>query len=273
MFGLFGIVFGQGSFDPMNMPKLTQYVNDFSQVLWSQQSELNITATNYDTTTSNQIVTVLFPHRNGGDLFTIGMKVFTDNQIGQAWKNNGLLLLISTEEKKIRIIVWYGLEWVLPDALASRMIEEDIRPLVNSGDFVWAVQKFYDRATEIIANGGDTWDNFVTTSSFKKASDNGIWLIWLVLWFIIASLIKGKLKHKKWKKIALAWVGWVILFLIIWIGAAILVGIVFGFIFGLTGFLPGRGWFGWGWFSGGWFGWWGGFSGGWGGSWWWWAGD
>jgi uncharacterized protein len=43
--------------------------------------------------------------------------------------------LISTQEKKLRIIVGYGLEGDLPDVLVKQIIEEDIRPLINQGDF------------------------------------------------------------------------------------------------------------------------------------------
>lgn len=60
------------------------------------------------------------------------MKVFRDNNIGQKDKNNGLLLLIATDEKKIRIIVGYGLEGSMPDGLASNIIKDNIRPRVNS---------------------------------------------------------------------------------------------------------------------------------------------
>lgn len=133
---LFGFTYAQGQVDPMNLPQLTLRVNDFSDVLTTSQSdELNTVAKDYETQTSSQLVTVLFPNRNGNELIDIGMKVFTDNGIGQKDINNGLLLLISTEEKKIRIVVGYGLEGAYPDLMASQVIENDIRPLVNSGDF------------------------------------------------------------------------------------------------------------------------------------------
>ena len=110
-FAFLGISFAQNQIDPMNLPKLTQWVTDFSSTLSvSQVEELNTLAKTYETQTSNQLVAVLFPHRQGNELFDIAMKVFTDNKIGQAQKNNGLLLLISTEERKIRILVGYGLE-------------------------------------------------------------------------------------------------------------------------------------------------------------------
>jgi uncharacterized protein len=53
---------------------------------------------------------VLFPHRQGNELIDIGMNIFNTNGIGQKHKDNGLLLLISTDEKRIRIVVGYGLE-------------------------------------------------------------------------------------------------------------------------------------------------------------------
>ena len=95
----------------MNFPKLTQWVTDFSDTLTTTQlADLNATAKDYENQTTNQLVTVLFPNRNGNELIDIGMKVFKDNGIGQKAANNGLLLLISTQEKKIRIVVGYGLE-------------------------------------------------------------------------------------------------------------------------------------------------------------------
>ncbi len=136
----------------MTLPKLTQRVTDYSAVLsLSQTAELNTIAREYENKTSNQLVVVLFPHRWGNEMIDVGMKLFTDNAIGQTKKNNGLLLIISTREKKIRIVVGYGLEGAYPDAIANRIIEEHIRPLVNSGDFAGAVKVFYEKSAEVIA--------------------------------------------------------------------------------------------------------------------------
>jgi uncharacterized protein len=104
-------VSAQDQINPMGLPKLTQRLTDFSTVLTPYQiDKINTTAKSYEDETSNQLFVVLFPHRQGNELIDIGMKIFNDNGIGQKDKNNGLLLLISTEEKKIRIVVGYGLE-------------------------------------------------------------------------------------------------------------------------------------------------------------------
>ena len=269
---LFGwSVFAQSNFDPMNMPKISQYVMDYSNVLdQSSLEQLSSLWETYNSSTSNQFVAILFPHRNGNELFDIWIKLFNENQIGQAWKNNGLLLLISTEEKKIRIIVWYGLEWDLPDALVKRIIEEDIRPLVDKWDFAWAVGAFYQRCSDAIAN--DEASSIENEFFSVEQKEEWFWVFWLVLGFILASLIKQKKIKKSLKKIGIPLLIVLIVVLIVWLGTLLLVWIVAGLVFGFTGFLPWRGgrWFGW-WSFGGGFGWW--FSWWWWMSWGWWAWD
>jgi uncharacterized protein len=265
IFLLSWIAFAQ--IEPMNIPLLSSHITDLSSVLNVQEiSDLNALATNYEEQTSNQLVVVLFPNRNGQELFDIGMKIFNENKIGQSWKNNWLLLLISTEEKKIRIIVWYGLEWVLPDALISRIIEQDIRPLVNQGNFSAAVRMFYDKCSQAI-------DSPVAPTQLQDSSishytwSDSLFFFGVILWLILASLAKIKKMKGSVKKIIISILSVIILFLVVFLGALLLPWVVAGLIFGFTWFMPG-GWggrFGWGW----WFGWWwfsgwGGSSGGWG---------
>ncbi len=99
------------SVDPMNFPRLTSRVTDFSQVLQpTEQAALEKIAADYEARTTNQIAIILFPNRDGNELLEIGLKAFRENGLGQSKKNNGILLLIATDEKKIRIITGYGLE-------------------------------------------------------------------------------------------------------------------------------------------------------------------
>lgn len=166
---LCGFVFAQAQADPISLPHLTQWVTDFSHTLTtSQLTELNATAKDYETATTNQVVAVVFPNRNGNELIDIGMKIFTENAIGKKDINNGLLLLIASEEKKIRIVVGYGLEGVYPDLLASQVIENDVRPLVNSGDIAGAIKIFYERSQQII--GGEIPVGYTTSTGEDNSS-------------------------------------------------------------------------------------------------------
>jgi uncharacterized protein len=89
----------------MDVPKLERYITDFTDTLTTDElNELEAIAENYEEKTTNQLVAVVIPDRQGRELFDIGMKIFSENGIGTE-SNNGLLLLIANNEKKIRIIV------------------------------------------------------------------------------------------------------------------------------------------------------------------------
>jgi uncharacterized membrane protein YgcG len=95
----------------MDVPKLERYITDFTDTLTTDElNELEAIAENYEEKTTNQLVAVVIPDRQGRELFDIGMKIFNENGIGTE-SNNGLLLLIAKEEQNhaglrgIRIIV------------------------------------------------------------------------------------------------------------------------------------------------------------------------
>ena len=268
------VVFALSEYVPpttvMHLPKLEQYVTDFAWVLDENTlSELNANAYKYEQASGHQFVTVLIPDRQWYELFDISLKIFNDNQIGNEDINDWLLLVIVTDEKKIRIMVGYGLEGEMPDVLASKIIEEDIRPLVNSGDFAWAVRAFYARAEQAIA----AWEAKQIQPENELGKDE--WMIFAVALFAyffgrtFRTWRKNKNKKSSW--ISSGIFSWLIL------GAAIITTLsiipvvvyivagLFGYIAGASFmFFPGWPWWGfWGWSKGGR---WGGSRGGWGGS-------
>ena len=195
LIGLFGIT-SADSINPMELPKFEYFVNDYSNVLTKNEfSELNELAKSIEQSSGHQIVTLLFPHRAGNDLFDIALKAFNENKIWDKKRNDGLPLAIATEEKKIRIIVWYGLEWDIPDLLASQMIEEQIRPRVNSWDFHHAIKNFYK-------NFGGYVTNYERSSFlreiihnmkeyFKNLRYTKIWAIWVLYVVLITMMLRG----------------------------------------------------------------------------------
>lgn len=270
------VVFAQtGNIDVMNLPKLDKYVTDFAWVLDATTvAELNEDAYTYEQLSWHQFVAVLIPDRQGKELFDIALKVFNDNGIGSKKDNDGLLLVIATSEKKIRIMVWYGLEWEMPDVLASKIIEEDIRPLVNSWDFAWAIRNYYRRASQAISS----WE--WKQPQMKNTDNSELRWFLIVMWFFAGRSLKatkGKWKKRSWRSlvpviiISLFALGvWVTSISII---TALLMYVVGGlgwfFLWTRLWFMPRwpRGWWSggsWGWrSSGGWsFGWfsWGGWS-------------
>ena len=143
LIGLFGIT-SADSINPMELPKFEYFVNDYSNVLTKDEfSELNELAKSIEQNSGHQVVTLLFPNREGNELFDIAIKAFNENKIWDKERNDGLLLAIATEEKKIRIVVWYGLEDKIPDLLAKQIIETLIRPEANNWNFHQWIKNFY----------------------------------------------------------------------------------------------------------------------------------
>jgi len=177
IFCFFGISFAN-TIDPMNLPKFEYFINDYSQVLTQEQTqELNQYAENIESNLGYQVVSVLFPHRQGNELFDIALKAFNENGIGDKQRNDGLLLAIATEEKKIRIMVWYGLEGKIPDLLASQIIEEKIRPEVNQWNIYQGIKNFYE-----VIDGKQSLPEI----SQEEWSD---WIYTVIMWIIIFALI------------------------------------------------------------------------------------
>jgi uncharacterized membrane protein YgcG len=122
--------------DPLNLGKLSSYVNDFSQVLLEpKRVELNELFAQHERATTEQVVVVLFPHRDGNELYDIGMKIFEENGIWQKGTNNGLLLMVSTDEKKIRIMTGKGMDLEYTEMVCQGIIEKELRPLLNAGKY------------------------------------------------------------------------------------------------------------------------------------------
>lgn len=127
--------------NPLEFPKLTSFVNDFSWILTSEKKEAyNTLFRNHESATGEQVVTVFFPHRQGKELLDIGLKLFNETGIGDKKLNNGLLLIVATEEKKLRIVVGKWLELKYTEMKCRDIIENHLRPLLNAGKYAEMVQ-------------------------------------------------------------------------------------------------------------------------------------
>jgi len=81
------------------------------------------------------------------DIVPYGTALFNEWGIGKKDKDNGVLLLVAKDQKKIRIEVGYGLDGALTDAISSRIIREKIIPAFNAGNYSQGIS---DAVTEII---------------------------------------------------------------------------------------------------------------------------
>lgn len=136
----------------LNIPTLTRYVTDQTNTLTqSEIGDLEYRLKTYDDTTSNQIVVLIISTLEGEDLFDYSIQVAEKNKIGRKGKDNGILILVVKDDRKIRIEVGYGLEGVVPDAVASSIIRNIIIPYFKAGNYYEGLRKGIETLQDAIA--------------------------------------------------------------------------------------------------------------------------
>lgn len=98
----------------------------------------------FDKATSTQVVVLMVPSIDSSSLEEASHRIAEENGIGQKEKNNGALLFIAKDDRKIRIEVGYGLEGVLTDALCGLIIRNEIVPRFRQGEFFGGVNAGID---------------------------------------------------------------------------------------------------------------------------------
>lgn len=118
------------------VPRLTGPVNDYAEVL-SPDDEKRLTGflLGQERKTTNQIVILTVKSLDGDTIEDFAVKVFNTWKLGQKGKDNGVLVVLATGERKIRIEVGFGLEGAIPDAVASRIIRDAMAPKFKAKDF------------------------------------------------------------------------------------------------------------------------------------------
>jgi uncharacterized protein len=120
-------------------PTPKQYVTDESRVLsQGAVNALDQQLDKFERDTSNQLVVAIYPHmQSNDDIDAYSVRVFRAWKIGQAdqHRGNGVLLLIFTDDHKLRITTGYGLEGALPDLTAKQIIDHEITPSFKQKDF------------------------------------------------------------------------------------------------------------------------------------------
>lgn len=116
--------------------RIVHYVTDESNTLNSSQiTSLETKLSQFEKETSNQLVVYVIKSLEGGSLEEKSHELAEKNGIGQKGKNNGVLLFIAMDDRKLRIEVGYGLEGALPDALCNQIIRKEITPYFKQGKY------------------------------------------------------------------------------------------------------------------------------------------
>jgi uncharacterized protein len=107
----------------------------------AEQDALNRKLLAFDDTTSNQIVVVIVPSLGGADPQRYATAIGQEWGVGQGGRDNGVVFLVSTEDREVFIATGYGLEGAIPDAVAGRIVRRIVVPSFRQGQFYGGISE------------------------------------------------------------------------------------------------------------------------------------
>lgn len=181
----------------LNVPALNRRVTDNAGIM--NQNDID-TLENYlenlENNTSIQIAVLTIKSLEGEDLASYSMKVYETWKLGQSGKDNGALLLVAYDERKVRIEVGYGLEGDLTDTKCGLIIRNVIIPEFKNGNYSRGIVQGVKNMGGIVAGEVEYVDKTVTHEVDETGSPFAVigMLIWVIFIFIVISSRGGLFK-------------------------------------------------------------------------------
>lgn len=157
-FRLFFILFlvspfiGFAQYDIPEKPEFqtSVYDNDIKLLSAIEKKSLEEKLIRYSDTTSTQIVVIIISSTNGEYINYLGAQWGEKWEIGQADKDNGILILLAKDDRKIGINTGKGVEHLLTDAMSKRIIDRDIIPYFKRNDYYGGLNRATDAIFEVM---------------------------------------------------------------------------------------------------------------------------
>ncbi|HEV8615210.1 MAG TPA: TPM domain-containing protein [Methylomirabilota bacterium] len=175
-------------------PAPSARVNDYAGVLKPDEvRRLETRLAEREQATGAQMVVAIFPSLDGESVEDVGIRLAERWRIGQKSLDNGVILLVFLRERRVRMEIGYGLEPVLPDAVAGQIIRDHITPRFREGKYAAgieaAVGAVFERIGPPDASGKPT-----ARPTQRGGPDMPAWIFLPLV--IVASLLYGMFARK-----------------------------------------------------------------------------
>ncbi|MBL0337844.1 MAG: TPM domain-containing protein [Rhodospirillaceae bacterium] len=177
---------------PPTYPSLTGRVVDQAGILTpAQKDQLSIILEKHEQKTSNQVVVAIVRSLEGHDIAEYAVGLLRHWQLGVQGQNNGVLLLISIDDREVDIEVGYGLEGTLTDAISHDIIQEKIIPFFKKGEYEAGIFESVN-SIMLALDGG-----YIATGKAVNQKENDDEISWFVLgpflfFFLIMFFIRNR---------------------------------------------------------------------------------
>lgn len=163
-------------------------VSDFAGLLSpSERAQLERRLEGIEAANSNQFVVALFPSLEGDSLEDFSIRLADAWKVGQKGRDNGVLLLAFTQDRKVRVEVGKGLEGAITDALSGRIIRELLAPRFRSGAYAAGL------TAAVEALDGASRGEFKALPKKRGRPSSPVagllpFLVFVVIWLVVARL-------------------------------------------------------------------------------------
>ncbi|WP_258099119.1 TPM domain-containing protein [Marinoscillum pacificum] len=130
------------AFKSLNVPNLYARVNDYADILTDpEEDQLNDLLKSLEDSIGSQLIILTIDSLDERTIEEYSMDVANDWRIGRADYNDGILITLAMKDRKIRIEVGYGLEQIIRDEIAKKIIDSTMLPEFRKGDFYSGLTK------------------------------------------------------------------------------------------------------------------------------------
>ncbi|MET0869192.1 MAG: TPM domain-containing protein [Pseudorhodoplanes sp.] len=173
----------------LTFPELTGRVVDQAGILdAAARDKLEKLSADLEAKSTDQLVVVTLKSLQGTSIEDYGYQLGRKWQIGQKDKNNGVLLIVAPNERKVRIETGYGLEGTLTDALGSFIIQQAILPRFRAGDFAGGVMRGAEDIVNVLTGDAEEYKERARAANAAPGLSAAELMV-IAFWIIVAILI------------------------------------------------------------------------------------
>jgi uncharacterized protein len=173
----------------LTFPELTGRVVDQAGILdAATRQQLEKLSADLEAKTTDQLVIVTLKSLQGTTIEDYGYQLGRKWQIGQKDKNNGVLLIVAPNERRVRIEVGYGLEGTLSDAISSVIVQGSILPRFRAGDFAGGVRRGAEDIVQVLAGDAKEFRERAAQRQAARGPGPAEMLI-IAFWIVVAIII------------------------------------------------------------------------------------
>jgi uncharacterized protein len=135
----------------LDVPALRGRVNDYAGVMTQEQRRsLETQLAQFEQETGHQVAVLTIPTLEGEDIEGFSIRVAESWKIGKKGFDNGVILVVAVKDRRLRLEVGYGLEGVLPDAIAKTITSNYIVPRFRAQDYAGGIIAGIDAVLKVI---------------------------------------------------------------------------------------------------------------------------